>query len=80
MFNCETRSIFGNWTTQENNNDRLRRQYGLNLNYHPQNDHVRKINPKKNKPMKKTLENTSDKEKNVSYNQKSVCKHQCQWI
>ena len=54
---------------QENNNDRLRRQYGLNLNHIPQNDHVRKINPKKNKPVKKTLENTSDKEKNVSYNQ-----------
>ena len=54
---------------QENNNDRLRRQYGLNLNHIPQNDHVRKINPKKNKTVKKTLENTSDKEKNVSYNQ-----------
>ena len=53
---------------QENINDRLRRQYGLNSNHVPQNDHVRKINPKKMKTVKKTIEN-SDKEKNVSYNQ-----------
>ena len=57
----------------ENNTKMLRSQYGLNLNYHPQNEHVRKINPKKNKTAKKTLENSDkeniDKENNVSYNQ-----------
>ena len=51
---------------QENNTKRLRRQYMSYSNNHPQNEHVRKINPPKKK---KTLENCDIKEKNVSYNE-----------